>query len=132
MRRRIVLAIACVFATAAATIGCDRNSQSATEQYATNLTDGGVPSQGREKIMVYGCSGCHTIPGIPDADAMIAPPLTKMANRSYVGGVVKNTPRNLIQWIQNPPAIDDKTAMPNLHVTEADARDIASYLYTLR
>lgn len=132
MNRRIVLAIACVFAIAAFAIGCNPSSESAKEQYATTLTDGGVPSQGREKIMVYGCSGCHTIPGIPDADAMIAPPLTKMANRSYVGGVVKNTPRNLIQWIQNPPAIDDKTAMPNLHVTEADARDIASYLYTLR
>jgi len=131
MNRRHVLAIACVFATAAFT-GCGQKDQSASEQYATTLTDGGVPSQGREKIMVYGCSGCHTIPGVPDADALIAPPLTKMANRNYVGGVMKNTPQNLIRWIQNPPAIDDKTAMPNLHVTESDARDIASYLYTLR
>jgi hypothetical protein len=46
--------------------------------------------------------------------------------------VVRNTPDDMIRWIQNPPAIDEKTAVPNVHVTESDARDIAGYLYTLR
>jgi cytochrome c1 len=50
----------------------------------------------------------------------------------YIGGVLQNTPANLIRWIQDPPAVDAKTAMPNLHVTETDARDIATYLYTLQ
>jgi cytochrome c1 len=119
-----------LFALAIAIAGCNRDDNRAN--YAYSLTNGGNASVGREKIMNYGCAGCHTIPGIPDAKSLIAPPLNHMANRTYVGGVVKNTPSNLIQWIQNPPAIDDKTAMPNLHVTFDDARDIASYLYTLR
>jgi cytochrome c1 len=55
-----------------------------------------------------------------------------MAARTYIAGVVSNTPDNMIRWIQNPPGIDEKTAMPNLGVTEQDARDIASYLYTLK
>ena len=38
----------------------------------------------------------------------------------------------MIRWIENPPAIDPKTAMPNMGVTVRDARDIAAYLYTLR
>jgi len=38
----------------------------------------------------------------------------------------------MIRWLQDPPAVDAKTAMPNLHVSEADARDIATYLYTLQ
>jgi cytochrome c1 len=38
----------------------------------------------------------------------------------------------MIRWIQNPPAVDEKTAMPNMGVTARDARDIAAYLYTLR
>jgi cytochrome c1 len=38
----------------------------------------------------------------------------------------------MIQWLRNPQAVDDKTAMPNMNVTEKDARDIAAYLYTLR
>ena len=46
--------------------------------------------------------------------------------------VLQNTPDNMIRWIQNPQGVDDKTAMPNLGVTDADARDIASYLYTLK
>jgi cytochrome c1 len=37
-----------------------------------------------------------------------------------------------MRWIQNPPEVDDKTAMPNMGVNDKDARDIATYLYTLR
>jgi hypothetical protein len=32
----------------------------------------------------------------------------------------------------DPPGVDSKTAMPNPRVPEAEARDIASYLSTLR
>jgi cytochrome c len=53
-------------------------------------------------------------------------------SRSYVAGVLPNTPSNVIRWIQNPPGVDHLTAMPNLGVTDTDARDIASYLYTLK
>jgi cytochrome c len=38
----------------------------------------------------------------------------------------------MIRWLENPPAVDSKTAMPNMGVTGRDARDIAAYLYTLR
>jgi hypothetical protein len=50
----------------------------------------------------------------------------------YIGGVLPNTPENMLRWLQNPPAMDPLTAMPNMGVTEADARDMAGYLYTLR
>jgi cytochrome c2 len=43
-----------------------------------------------------------------------------------------NSPDHMIEWLRNPPGIDEKTAMPDLGVTEKDARDIAAYLYTLR
>jgi hypothetical protein len=38
----------------------------------------------------------------------------------------------MIRWIENPPGVDEKTAMPYMGVTPGDARDIAAYLYTLR
>lgn len=50
----------------------------------------------------------------------------------YIGGVVTNTPANMVSWIRNPRALAPKTAMPNLGVGYDDAVDIASYLYTLR
>jgi cytochrome c2 len=92
----------------------------------------GNPARGRDAIALYGCGSCHTIPGVRSADALVGPPLDRIGSRAFVGGVVRNTPDNLISWIQNPPALDEKTAMPNLGVTPTDARDIAAYLYTLR
>jgi cytochrome c len=108
--------------------GCD-NAEART---ATAMTHGGDPVRGRRAIAAHGCGSCHTIPGVRGADGLVGPPLTSMGSRAYVGGVMKNTPQNLIRWIQDPPGVDAMTAMPKLGVSETDARDIASYLYTLR
>jgi cytochrome c len=44
-----------------------------------------------------------------------------------------NSPDNIRRWLQNPQAvIQQPTALPNMGVSEADARDIVAYLYTLR
>jgi cytochrome c1 len=83
-------------------------------------------------VVHYGCASCHTIPGIAGADALVGPPLDRIASRTYVAGVLVNTPENLVRWIQDPPGVDPLTAMPNLRVNEADARDIATFLSTLR
>ena len=96
------------------------------------LLTGGDPTRGRALLRPYGCASCHTIPGVVGADGLVGPPLAGIANRVYVGGVVTNTPQNLIRWILNPKAIDPMTAMPSVGVTEDQARDIAAYLYTLR
>lgn len=96
------------------------------------LLTGGDPARGPALMRVYGCARCHTIPGVAGADGLIGPPLAGIANRMYVAGVVTNTPDNLVRWIMNPKAIDAKTAMPVVGVSEQQARDIAAYLYTLR
>jgi len=101
------------------------------EQSVRALT-GGDPYRGRALITGYGCDSCHTIPGIPTADAHVGPPLAHVARRMYLAGHIENTPENMMRWLQNPPALDEKTAMPNMGITEADSRDIAAYLYTLR
>ncbi len=100
-------------------------------QWAAEMT-GGSTARGREALRSYGCMSCHAIPGVRGADALVGPPLAGIASRSYIGGVLSNTPEHMIQWLRNPPAIDSKTAMPNMNVTERDARDMAAYLYTLR
>jgi len=105
---------------------------STAEQAAAEMTGGGNPARGRAAIERYGCGTCHTIPGVRGADALVGPPLTQVASRSYVGGVLTNSPENMIRWIRDPRAVDSLTAMPTLGVTDQDARDIASYLYTLK
>jgi len=113
--------------TVALLAGCDSDAKKTARAFA-----GGDPDSGKNAISNYGCASCHTIPGIRGADALVGPPLDHMAGRNYVGGVARNNPRNMISWIQNPKQIDAKAAMPNLFIPEPDARDIASYLYTLR
>jgi len=38
----------------------------------------------------------------------------------------------MMRWLQHPQQIDPKNAMPDMGVTDQDARDLAAFLYTLR
>jgi|SRR5947209_6137050 len=99
---------------------------------ARDWTQGGEADRGRDLIRHYGCHTCHTIPGIAGADGNVGPPLTLIAHRSFIAGELPNNPGNLVQWIRHPRSIEPKTAMPEMGVTDQDAKDIAAYLYTLR
>jgi cytochrome c len=92
---------------------------------------GGDAERGKVALRGYGCGSCHTIPGIRGARGLVGPPLADVGRRIYIAGVLPNEPMNMIQWIMDPPRVDSKTAMPNLGVTERDARDMAEYLYRL-
>lgn len=93
---------------------------------------GGDAERGKADIVAMGCGACHVIDGISGAYGRVGPALGGLAERSVVGGVLPNTPDNLIRWIQDAPSISPQTAMPNLGVTRQQARDIATYLYALR
>lgn len=88
--------------------------------------------RGRDHLQYYGCSSCHTIPGVAGAHATVGPPLNRMGRRTYIAGVLPNTPQHLALWIQHPQQIHPGTAMPELGVTPSDAEDIAAYLEELR
>ncbi|HEX8459297.1 MAG TPA: c-type cytochrome [Pyrinomonadaceae bacterium] len=125
------LKLACIFACAALVLAfaaCRGYSGRAAAEAAT----GGDAERGLAAINRYGCGTCHTIPGVAGANGQVGPPLAGIASRTYIAGVLENKPDALVRWIQNPRAVDDKTAMPVLGVTEQDARDIAGYLYTLK
>jgi len=85
--------------------------------------------RGAAAIAHYGCGSCHTVAGIPGANGKVGPPLTGIGSRLYVAGMLENTPANMASWIHDPKAINPKTAMPKLGVTERDAADIAYYLH---
>lgn len=120
--RAVILIIALV-----ALPGCDRASGNTRDLLANSDSE-----RGRSAIRKYGCGSCHDIPGVSGASGMVGPPLAKIAQRVYIAGVLPNEPDNMIKWIENPPGVDPKTAMPYMGVTPRDARDIAAYLYTLR
>ena len=106
---------------------CDRAS--GDNRYQLTNADA---ERGRTAIKKYGCGSCHDIPGVSGAAGMVGPPLEHIAQRVYIAGVLPNEPDNMVRWIENPPGVDPKTAMPYMGVTPRDARDIAAYLYSLR
>lgn len=92
----------------------------------------GNAKRGIALIQQNGCGTCHVIPGVEGADGLVGPPLTMMARRIYIAGVRRNTPDNMVAWLQNPQAVVPGNAMPNMGLSRQDAHDVASYLYTLR
>jgi cytochrome c2 len=90
---------------------------------------GGDPARAPELVRRYGCAGCHQIAGIAGADGQVGGPLEGLRKRVYVGGVVPNTPDNLIKWIVLPQQFSPRSAMPATGISEAEARDVAAYLY---
>jgi len=89
-------------------------------------------ARGLQALYQYACSACHTIPGVTGSSPLVGPPLKGLASRTLVAGRLANTPDNLVQWLRHPQAVKPLTAMPDLGVTEADARDMAAYLATLQ
>jgi cytochrome c2 len=92
----------------------------------------GDAEAGRAVIASHGCGTCHEIPGVPRAHGSVGPSLAGLRDRSYIAGVLSNRPGELIDWLMEPPAFSPMTAMPDLGLTEAEARDVAAFLYTLR
>ena len=92
----------------------------------------GDPRRGRIALLQYACSACHEIPGVVGAHSPVGPPLDGIAGRKYLAGVVPNTPQNMLRWLRSPQSVDANSAMPDLGVSERDARDIAAYLETLK
>ena len=97
---------------------------------STKETILGDVTAGRRATANYLCATCHHIPGIVGGDP-VGPPLDGIGSRKFIGGVILNTPENMVRWIQNPQQFDPLSAMPNMNISEEDARDIAAYLYTL-
>ena len=88
--------------------------------------------RGRHVLLQYGCVTCHEIPGVIGAAIPVGPPLDRMGSRRFIGGVLENTPDNMVRWLREPQQFIPDGAMPNLGVPERDARDMAAYLESLR
>jgi cytochrome c1 len=61
----------------------------------------------------------------------IGPPLARIGDRTFIAGMLPNTPANLIRWIRYPQSVVPGNAAPDMNLSESDARDIAAFLYTL-
>ena len=93
---------------------------------------GGNAELGRRLIEQYQCGACHAIPGVAAAGGSVGPSLQGFGKHSYIAGRFANVPDTLVRWLIDPPAHKPGTMMPNLGLSETEARHMAAYLYTLQ
>ena len=88
----------------------------------------GDPACGRIALAQYGYRACHMIPGVTGSKVYVGRPLDNMTRRRIIAGTLPNDQANTVRWIRDPQAVDPRTAMPVLGVSERDAIDMSAYL----
>ncbi len=86
----------------------------------------------------YACASCHLLRGRPSNThlgskaVVIAPDLTHFASRPFFGGgVLDNTPANLVTWLHDPNLVKQGVHMPNFQLTPSQIHELTAYLESL-
>jgi cytochrome c oxidase subunit II len=86
-------------------------------------------AQGEKLFTGKGCIACHSMTAVNAPKGMVGPNLANIGSRSHLAaGTLKNTDENLARWIRDPQGIKKGVLMPNLGVTEAEAKALVAYL----
>ncbi|HEV8141478.1 MAG TPA: cytochrome C [Methylomirabilota bacterium] len=96
------------------------------DKRAPRVVTDGDRERGRQAVE---SGACHRIPGVRSARGIIGPSLKGLAAGPYIVGRMANDASNLVAWIRGPRVLDPQTIMPDLTVSEPDARDIAAFLF---
>jgi cytochrome c oxidase subunit 2 len=91
----------------------------------------GAAAEGKAIFARSACVGCHTIRGV--SAGALGPDLTHFGSRALFGaGLWPTTGDHVVTWLKDPPALKPGSKMPNLHLTDAEARALAAYLTSLK
>lgn len=82
-------------------------------------------------IKQTGCGACHEIPGVDWPEGRTGPSLAGFDDIGLIAGHLPNTPENLAWFVRNAPEAKPGSAMPAMPLDDAQARDVAAYLYGL-
>jgi mono/diheme cytochrome c family protein len=94
------------------------------------IAGSGNAASGKKIVDQVGCKGCHVV---GDDLRMrqdrgtsydIAPELTRVGSKA--------NPDWIFEWIKNPRGVNPDARMPNLRLTDQEARDVTAYLLTLK
>ena len=130
VKTKFLIAAAVVIVIAIIGIVYEYAEQRALMRLHAAAATGGDPRRGEAMFIQYGCGSCHALENVREATGSVGPPLDGIAGRVIIGGHLANTPENMERWIRDPQHVSPGTAMPDLGVGEADARDITAFLYT--
>ena len=91
----------------------------------------GDAAQGLAIIDEVGCASCHKIPGVAWPEGRTAGDLAGFGARPLIAGRLPNQPDVLVRWLIDAPSLDPGIGMPPMPLNQAQARDVAAYLYEL-
>ena len=112
-------------------VGCARGEQKANSATVATTSTAGTVSRGKELIDKFACTACHAIPGC-ERGGSLGPSLAGIGSRPQISGRVPNNMSTMTAYIVDPSSVDPPTRMPPVGATEAEARDIAAFRFTLR
>lgn len=93
---------------------------------------GADAARGLETMKKVGCGACHVIPGLDWPQGRAGPSLDGFGRRPLVAGRLPNQPDTLAAFLRDASSLAPGTGMPAMPVSEAEARDMAAYLYAQR
>jgi mono/diheme cytochrome c family protein len=95
----------------------------------------GDMGRGRKLLDTKGCGSCHTFTGVAPLENSAPPPMD--GDRFKRGRRLapdlrfvrqRMTKETLVEWLRDPSAVDDETAMPTIRLTDREVNDLAAYL----
>jgi len=105
--------------------------QWAAAQKAAAPEPSGDAAEGKSVFARSACVGCHTIRGV--SAGALGPDLSHFGSRELFGaGLWPTTVDNVVAWLKDPPALKPGSRMPNLHLSDAEAKALAVYLTSLK
>ncbi len=93
---------------------------------------GAAAVAGETVITSVGCGSCHTIRGT-SLKGTFGPDLTHFGSRGGIAAyTLRNTPANLLRWIQDPQAVKPECNMPNVPLPLQQQKELVAYLEELK
>jgi cytochrome c oxidase subunit 2 len=102
------------------------------QQQPASVPQGAAATAGAEVIASVGCGGCHRVRGT-GLEGDLAPDLTHFGSRGGIAAwTLRNTPENLLAWLQDPQAVKPEAQMPRTVLPLVQQKQLVAYLGQLR
>ncbi len=107
----------------------DKDELPLDEDYSKYL---GNLDNGEKLYTQLGCQGCHIVEPEAIVEENNSYNLLNKHGSNLIGLGSKTTPKWLFNWLKNPHEYWAETKMPNLRLTDDEAKDITSYLMSMK
>ena len=102
------------------------------QQLPARQPEGAGAIAGEQVIQSVGCGSCHTVRGTT-LKGTFGPDLTHFGSRGGIAAyTLRNTPANLLRWIQDPQAVKPECKMPQIPLPLQQQQQLVAYLEELK